>query len=243
MRALIKRGSCGLVAGIFLAAGYALLPAPAAPPAPAAARIAIHYTAYSQPPPDKVLISRARASAASMRYTARRGDTLSSIADVEYGSARLWPALWWKNRKTVRNPNALAAGTTLELSAWHPDKAWVAAQALAAIPKPPAPRPVYHGQAPASAPAVEPAAPAVATGSVEPGSAYEACVIDHESSGNAGAVNPSSGAGGLYGFLPSTWASLGYSGLPEDAPAAEQQQAFATLYAQAGRSPWMTDGC
>jgi resuscitation-promoting factor RpfC len=81
-------------------------------------------------------------------------------------------------------------------------------------------------------------------GSVTPSSAYEACVIRRESGGNPSAVNPSSGAGGLYQFLPSTWASLGYSGLPQDAPASVQQQAFDKLYAQAGTSPWSpSDGC
>jgi soluble lytic murein transglycosylase-like protein len=68
-------------------------------------------------------------------------------------------------------------------------------------------------------------------------------VISHESGGNPAAVNTSSGAGGLYQFLLSTWQSLGYSGLPQDAPVAEQQQAFDRLYAQAGSSPWSTDGC
>jgi hypothetical protein len=49
------------------------------------------------------------------------------------------------------------------------------------------------------------------------GSGFQACVIARESGGDPAAVNPVSGAGGLYGFLPSTWQSLGYSGLPEDA--------------------------
>lgn len=38
-------------------------------------------------------------------------------------------------------------------------------------------------------------------------------MIARESGGNAQAVNPASGAGGLYQFLPGTWQSLGYSGL------------------------------
>lgn len=247
MRTLVKRGSCGLIAGFFLAAAYALLPASAASHHPAPAHIAIHYTAAPAQPADKVLAARARLAAMPVSYTAQPGDTLSAIARAEYGSARLWPALWYTNRKTIRNPDALPAGTTLQLDSWHPDKAWVAEKALAAIPKPPPPRPVPAASAvvpaPAPAAAAPAAAPVMSTGSVTPASGYEACVISHESGGNASIVNSSSGAGGLYQFLPSTWASLGYSGLPENAPVAEQQQAFDRLYAQAGSSPWSTDGC
>jgi len=72
---------------------------------------------------------------------------------------------------------------------------------------------------------------------------FEACVISHESSGNPRAVNPASGAGGLYGFMPSTWASIGFSGLPENAPVATQHAAFQRLYATQGTAPWRGDGC
>jgi resuscitation-promoting factor RpfC len=86
-----------------------------------------------------------------------------------------------------------------------------------------------------------------ATGSVTPSSSYEACVIRVESGGNPAAVNPSSGAGGLYQFLPSTWAGLGYAsaypGGAQTAPASVQQQAFDKLYAEAGSAPWAGDGC
>ena len=58
------------------------------------------------------------------------------------------------------------------------------------------------------------------------------------------AVNPASGAGGLYGFLPGTWQSLGYSGLPQDAPVSVQNAAFQQEYAQSGTIPWApSDGC
>jgi soluble lytic murein transglycosylase-like protein len=75
-------------------------------------------------------------------------------------------------------------------------------------------------------------------------SAFQACVIQRESGGNPAAVNPSSGAGGLYQFLPSTWAALGHSGLPENASVAEQNQAFQQEFAQSGTSAWAPyDGC
>ena len=87
-----------------------------------------------------------------------------------------------------------------------------------------------------------PAAPQTSY-SAAPGS-FQQCVIRAESGGNASAVNPSSGAGGLYGFLPSTWQALGHSGLPENASVAEQNQAFQQQYAQSGSAAWSPyDGC
>ena len=79
------------------------------------------------------------------------------------------------------------------------------------------------------------------------GGSYQSCVIAHESSGNAKAVNQSSGAGGLYQFLPSTWATTPwgsqYPGGAQTAPVSVQNQAFQWLYAQQGTAPWSTDGC
>ena len=69
-------------------------------------------------------------------------------------------------------------------------------------------------------------------------------MIQAESGGNASAVNPYSGAGGLYQFLPSTWQALGFSGLPQDASVAEQNAAFAKEYAESGTGAWSAyDGC
>lgn len=73
---------------------------------------------------------------------------------------------------------------------------------------------------------------------------FEACVIRRESDGNAAAVNPASGAGGLYQFLPSTWRALGFAGRPQDAPVSVQRAAFQKAYAESGVSPWRAyDGC
>jgi Transglycosylase-like domain len=85
------------------------------------------------------------------------------------------------------------------------------------------------------------------TGGTYGGGGYQSCVIQHESSGNPQAVNPQSGAGGLYQFLPSTWASTPwgsqYPGGAQTAPVSVQNQAFQWLYAQDGTAPWSTDGC
>ena len=45
-----------------------------------------------------------------------------------------------------------------------------------------------------------------------------------ESGGNYSAVNPSSGAGGAYQILPSTWELYGGQGEPQNAPKAEQDR-------------------
>jgi LysM repeat protein len=185
---------------------------------------------------------QATAHHATAHYTVRPGDTLSDIARHEYGSAADWPALWWINRHNVRNPGTIVAGQRLQLSAWHPHRAWLDRAAQAATPSP---APAVSAPAPAAAPSAAPAsvpAPAAASYSAAGGS-YQACVIARESGGNASAVNGSSGAGGLYGFMPSTWQSLGYSGLPENAPVSEQNAAFQREYAQSGSSPWASDGC
>jgi resuscitation-promoting factor RpfC len=189
----------------------------------------------------------------SRHVTVRAGDTLSSISKREYGSAARWPALWWTNRNRVHNPSSIRVGQQLTLSDWHPAKPWITKAAMAAIPAPPpapapapAPQPAAAPAAPAPAPSAPAASvPAQSTGSYSASSgSYQNCVIQAESGGNASAVNPSTGAGGLYGFMPSTWHSLGYSGLPQDAPASVQNAAYAKEYARSGSSAWSPyDGC
>jgi hypothetical protein len=65
-----------------------------------------------------------------------------------------------------------------------------------------------------------------------------ASIVMCESGGDYRAVNPSTGAGGAYQILPSTWASYGGSGLPQDAPPAEQDAIAAKIYATDGRGAW-----
>ena len=147
-----------------------------------------------------------QAHQAPAHYTVKAGDTLSSIARHEYGSATAWPALWWVNRHKVHNPEMIMVGQRLALSSWHPHKAWLNRVALAAIP---APAPAPPVSAPAAAPAAVTQPASTSTATYSGGSGYQSCVIAAESGGNPSAVNPSSGAGGLYQFLPSTWAGPG----------------------------------
>ena len=182
---------------------------------------------------------------AAHTVTVRSGDSLSSISQRAYGKAADWPALWWANRHSVPNPSLVLVGQHLRLPEQPKVSAGLTRAALAAIPGP-APVALAAPAQPAAAAATStvssvPAQAASYNGA--PGS-FQSCVIQRESGGNAGAVNASSGAGGLYGFLPSTWQALGFSGLPENASVSQQNAAFAKEYAQSGSSAWAAyDGC
>lgn len=182
-------------------------------------------------------------------YRVRAGDSLSKIARRAWGHASWWPRLWHRNRHRIINPNVIRAGMVLTLPRGKPPVPWVARAALRAIPRAPVHHVVlsvvhrsrHHHHARYHA---APAQPAHYSG----GSGFQACVIARESGGNPRAVNPSSGAGGLYQFLPSTWASLGYAsaypGGAQTAPVSVQNAAFWKLYGEAGTSPWRPyDGC
>lgn len=64
-------------------------------------------------------------------------------------------------------------------------------------------------------------------------------IVMCESGGNYGAVNPSSGAGGAYQILPSTWELYGGHGAPQDAPKAEQDRIASEIWADSGPGAWV----
>lgn len=63
-----------------------------------------------------------------------------------------------------------------------------------------------------------------------------------ESGGDPTAVSADGTYRGLFQFDYGTWASVGGSGDPAAAPAAEQYQRAAILYARSGSSPWPVCG-
>jgi muramidase (phage lysozyme) len=67
-------------------------------------------------------------------------------------------------------------------------------------------------------------------------------IVMCESGGNYSAVNPSSGAGGAYQILPSTWALYGGSGVPQDAPKEEQDRIAGEIWAHSGGGAWVCAG-
>jgi peptidoglycan hydrolase CwlO-like protein len=63
-------------------------------------------------------------------------------------------------------------------------------------------------------------------------------IVMCESGGDYSALNPSSGAGGAYQIIPSTWEAYGGEGLPQEASKAEQDRIAALIWADVGASAW-----
>jgi hypothetical protein len=215
---------------------------------------AIHHPAAPANPVHAVVVS---------------GDSLSKIAASDCGTAQDWTGIYTHNKEVIGgNPNLILPGQNLKVVC----KSMPVATAAPA-PAPTTSTTTAHSdpwdgktgacgdgdedgydmpcsalnggaaQAAPTAPAAAPVQAAAVTGYTAGGS-FQQCVISRESGGNAQAVNASSGAGGLYQFLPSTWQGLGFSGLPENAPVSVQNAAFAKEYAQSGTSAWSAyDGC
>jgi septal ring factor EnvC (AmiA/AmiB activator) len=68
--------------------------------------------------------------------------------------------------------------------------------------------------------------------------AIPAYIVMCESGGDYGALNPSSGAGGAYQVLPSTWELYGGQGEPQNAPKAEQDRIAGEIWADSGGGAW-----
>ncbi len=67
-------------------------------------------------------------------------------------------------------------------------------------------------------------------------------IVMCESGGNFRAVNASSGAGGAYQIMPSTWRLYGQTGLPENASPALQSRVAARIWADSGPAAWECSG-
>ena len=64
-------------------------------------------------------------------------------------------------------------------------------------------------------------------------------IVMCESGGNYSALNPSSGAGGAYQIIPSTWEAYGGEGLPHQASKAEQDRIARLIWESAGPGAWV----
>lgn len=180
-------------------------------------------------------VTEGRHAAPRSVYTVAAGDTLSKVSARFCGTAADYQAL--AAASGISNPDLIYPGQAIKLAchAVHTVADNTGTQASGSG---------TSGQVPAQQPPA-PAAGNVGTAGMP---AFESCVISHESGGNPQAVNSASGAGGLFQFLPSTWAALGYAssypGGAQTAPASVQEAAFEKLYAEAGTSPWAPyDGC
>jgi murein DD-endopeptidase MepM/ murein hydrolase activator NlpD len=148
-------------------------------------------------------------------HTVQLGDTLSGIAAQSGVSLSRVEA----DNPRISDPNVITVGELVNV----PDGS---SGASTPVPAP----------APAPAPASPVTAPASRASSAP--SSFQQCVAWRESSDTP--TDPD----GLYGILPSTWASLGYSGTAGQASVAQQNDAFQRLYAEDGTQPWAPyDGC
>jgi resuscitation-promoting factor RpfB len=150
------------------------------------------------------------------------------------------------NGKRATTSEVLRSIATLERML-HPapvvHKTYVPAPAAAPSPPPaapaaaaaPAPAPAPAASAPASTTST---APATTQSSGGGGYAIPGYIVQCESGGNWHAVNPSSGAGGAYQIMPSTWRAYGGSGLPQDASPAQQSAIASKIWSSAGAGAW-----
>ena len=145
------------------------------------------------------------------------GDTLWSIV---IANGTTWQTLAAYNH--IQNPNLIFVDQIVQI----PDSSSVAPAPAPVVTQ--APVPIHHENV-TTLPTQAYTAPAYG--------GFQACVAQRES-GNG------SGSGNIYGFLQSTWNSLGLSGSPGSASRAQQDAAFQKLYAKDGTSPWSPyDGC
>ena len=199
-----------------------------------------------------VIASLAAGAALASTHTVQPGDTLSGIA----ASAGVSLHKVEKANHWIKNPNLIYVGQVVRVPDGH---------------KGPLPATPAYYQAPAApAPAASSTPAASSDTSAESGTSAASSATTSESSGTSSVSsstpaasstggsssfqqcvawresgdNPTASSSGLYGILPSTWASLGYSGTAGSASVAQQNQAFQQLYAQDGTSPWSAyDGC
>lgn len=89
--------------------------------------------------------------------------------------------------------------------------------------------------------------PSYAAGGCDGQDPVPCCIVMRESHGQWNARNPSSGAGGRYQMLPSTFhntaAGAAYGGNAADAPPDVQRAAAAELVRRQGLAPWAGPGC
>lgn len=177
------------------------------------------------------------------------GESLSLIAQCEMGDAGRWVELLALNEGQITNPDIIEPGWTLvlpaEASGECPTEPVVAAASSTPSPEVPArtatadaaPRAATN-QAPAHRHAPAPQVRASQTSSGSGLAGIRAC----ESGGDYGAVSSSGKYRGAYQFDQQTWESVGGSGDPANASAAEQDSRAAALQQQRGSSPWPSCG-
>jgi LysM repeat protein len=139
---------------------------------------------------------------AARTYTVQAGDTLSGIAQRFYGQPVAWPWLYRVNRAEITDPGLISLGQVLDIPANLPGS-FTAHRVNSGAPR-------YRPRHAAAPVAVPPPAPArqggifsyadleqlwVAEGGNPADEAFAACIAEHESGGNPGAISPTSDYG------------------------------------------------
>ena len=168
------------------------------------------------------------ASAFATDYTVKSGDTLSEIAEANGAD---WHELARINN--LKDPNLILIGQTLSL-----DGVTKAAAEPRVTKKAQPKKKLKADRGERSSRSED--RPKTSSGKANLSGAW-AKVANCESSGNPRAVNPA-GYYGLFQFDLQTWRSVGGSGNPAKASAAEQLMRAKKLYAQRGASPWPVCG-
>ena len=168
------------------------------------------------------------ASAFATDYTVKSGDTLSEIAQANGAD---WHELARINN--LKDPNLILIGQTLSL-----DGVTKTAAEPRVTKKSEPKKKVKTDRDERSSRSED--RPQASSGKANLSGAW-AKVANCESSGNPRAVNPA-GYYGLFQFDLQTWRSVGGSGNPAKASAAEQLMRAKKLYAQRGASPWPVCG-
>jgi murein DD-endopeptidase MepM/ murein hydrolase activator NlpD len=178
------------------------------------------------------------AGAFAADYKVKAGDTLSEIAQAQGAD---WHQLAKLNN--LKDPDLILIGQTLTLdgvkkTAAKPTqkRATPTVKKAATVKKTKTVKKTTVRKAPTSRSAERPAA----SGAANMSAAWRK-VANCESSGNPRAVNPA-GYYGLFQFDLQTWRSVGGSGNPAKASAAEQLMRAKKLYSQRGASPWPVCG-
>ncbi len=204
-------------------------PPPPPPPAPAAAEVP------SPPAPPEATV-----------HPVAPGESLSRIALCELGDADRWVEVFELNRGLVTDPDIIIEGWVLALPEPGTGDCPVPAPAPAVKASATSTSAKASKSSGASASSTSRAtstpAPRQVAATSQSGGGNLASIRQCESGGDYGAVSSSGKYRGAYQFDQQTWESVGGSGDPAAASAAEQDQRASALAQQRGSSPWPNCG-
>jgi len=167
-------------------------------------------------------------------HTVQSGDTLSGIAAAAGVSLHRVQAA----NPQITNPDVITIGQLVNVPDGQPGSTSPAPADSPGTGTSSSPGSGTSASSDTSASSGTSTGTSASSGTSSASSSYQDCVAWRESSNN-----PSS-PDGLYGILPSTWHSLGYSGTAGQASVDQQNEAFQQLYDQYGTAPWSPyDGC